>query len=227
MDSSLASDSNIKPKIMRLIFPNALDKDWRNEISSNIKNYAKGPIEVDCKGWSLTCKDIKYLEILCTKEDIKIISITSTNIESIISASSLGILSFLDIKNNLTAQKEDLEETFPRTVNTSKLYFHQGTLRSGERLEVEKDLLILGDVNPGAMVLAGGNVMIWGRLLGIAHAGKNGNLNSRITALQLRPVQLRIANKVARGPKEIPPKGLAEEAKVEDDLIVIKPARVK
>ena len=92
-------------------------------------------------------------------------------------------------------------------------------------MEAIKNVLILGDVNPGAKVIAGGDVMIWGRLLGIAHAGKNGNIEAKITALQLRPVQLRIASKVARGPKEKPDEGLAEEASIEEDLIVIKPAR--
>ena len=75
------------------------------------------------------------------------------------------------------------------------------------------------------MVLAGGNVMIWGRLLGIAHAGKDGNVHCKITALQLRPIQLRIADKIARGPKEKPEEGLSEEARIENNLIVIKPAR--
>ena len=92
-------------------------------------------------------------------------------------------------------------------------------------LEADHDLLILGDVNPGATVSAVGNVMIWGRLLGVAHAGKHGDSQAKITALQLRPVQLRIANKVARGPEEKPDEGLAEEASVEEGVIVIKPAR--
>ncbi len=220
-------ENNIKSKIMRLSFPESLELDWRKEISSNIKKYPEGPIEIDCKGWSLTCKDIKFLEILCNQEKVKIISIESSNPECIISASSLGIRSFLKPKNNSDSQKIYEEEVSNQKKYSEKVFFHKGTLRSGEILEVENDLLILGDVNPGAMVLAGGNVMIWGRLLGIAHAGRDGNLNSKITALQLRPVQLRIADKVARGPKETPEEGLAEEAKLEDGLIVIKPAKAK
>ena len=69
--------------------------------------------------------------------------------------------------------------------------------------------------------------MIWGRLLGIAHAGKDGNHKAKITALQLRPVQIRIAQKVARGPKEHPEEGYAEQAIIEKGVIVIKPASTK
>ena len=109
--------------------------------------------------------------------------------------------------------------------NDSGFLFHKGTLRAGETLEAFNDVLIAGDVNPGAMVLAGGNIMIWGRLRGVAHAGKEGNECAKITALQLMPLQLRIANKVARGPTDKPEEGFAEEALIEDDAIVIKPAR--
>ena len=81
-------------------------------------------------------------------------------------------------------------------------------------------MLILGDVNPGAIVSAEGNIIIWGRLLGIAHAGSKGNFRATISALQLRPVQLRIANKVARGPEEKPQPGLAEQATISSEKII-------
>ena len=84
-------------------------------------------------------------------------------------------------------------------------------------------MLILGDVNPGAKVSAEGNIIIWGRLLGIAHAGNKGNYQATISALQLRPVQLRIAKKVARGPKEKPQLGMAEQAKIDSGEIIISP----
>ena len=227
MNDHLMKTSSIKVKIIRLIFPAPSQKDWRKEITSNIKSYSNSSVEINLRGWSLTCKDIKYLESLCLKEDIKIISIESTNSESIISSSALGIYSFLKLKDEDASHQTNSKKESPKSIEKSKIFVHQGTLRSGEILEIDNDLLILGDVNPGAMVSAGGHVMIWGRLLGIAHAGKNGNREAKITALQLRPVQLRIANKIARGPKERPEIGLAEEAKIENEIIVIKPATTK
>jgi septum site-determining protein MinC len=101
---------------------------------------------------------------------------------------------------------------------------HQGTLRAGDHLEVAGSLLVLGDVNPGARVSAGGDVRVWGRLRGAAHAGNRGDRSARIVALQLRPLQLRIADAVARGPEDLPPAGLAEQASLENGMIRLTPA---
>ncbi|MBU6354705.1 MAG: septum site-determining protein MinC, partial [Cyanobacteria bacterium REEB498] len=104
------------------------------------------------------------------------------------------------------------------------LTIHRGTLRAGDHLQVEGSVLVLGDVNPGARVTAGGDVRVWGRLRGVAHAGCQGNGDARIVALQLRPLQLRIAAAVARGPEDLPPVGFCEEALLDNGAIAIRPA---
>jgi septum site-determining protein MinC len=111
------------------------------------------------------------------------------------------------------------------TAAESRLTLHQGTLRAGDHLEVAGSVLVLGDVNPGARVSAGGDVLVWGRLRGTAHAGCAGDGRARIVALQLRPLQLRIATAVARGPEELPPEGLAEQAVLVDGAIQLQPAQ--
>ena len=103
---------------------------------------------------------------------------------------------------------------------------HRGTVRAGEHLEVDGAVLVLGDVNPGARISARGDVLIWGRLRGIAHAGCHGARHARIVALQLRPLQLRIADAVARGPEEPPPEGVTEQARLEGDEIAISAAQL-
>ena len=108
-----------------------------------------------------------------------------------------------------------------------ELTIHRGTLRSGDHLEVEGSLLVLGDVNPGARVSATGDVRVWGRLRGVAHAGQGGNRDARIVALQLRPLQLRIADAVARGPEDQPPPGFCEQAVLRDGSIAIEPAEAQ
>lgn len=76
------------------------------------------------------------------------------------------------------------------------------TVRSGQVLEVEGDLLLIGDVNPGGTVMAGGNIFVMGSLRGIAHAGANGNVDAVITASLLKPSQLRIADLISRPPDQ-------------------------
>jgi septum site-determining protein MinC len=75
-------------------------------------------------------------------------------------------------------------------------------IRSGQILEVPGDLLLVGDVNPGGTVMAGGNIYIMGALKGIAHAGCNGNKESVIAAALMVPSQLRIADSINRAPDQ-------------------------
>ena len=75
--------------------------------------------------------------------------------------------------------------------------FLQRTLRSGTRIEFSGHVVVLGDVNPGAEIVADGNVMVWGRLRGMVHAGAKGNRSAVICALELSPTQLRIADEVS------------------------------
>lgn len=80
----------------------------------------------------------------------------------------------------------------------------QTTLRSGGDVQHNGTVIILGDLNPGSSVVANGDILVWGRLRGIAHAGAKGNARCLILALQMEPTQLRIADFVARAP-ETPP----------------------
>ncbi len=76
----------------------------------------------------------------------------------------------------------------------------QMTIRSGVEIRHSGTVVVLGDINPGGIVVANGDILVWGRLRGVAHAGANGNVKCLIMALQMEPTQLRIANFVARAP---------------------------
>nr|YP_002049278.1 possible septum site-determining protein [Paulinella chromatophora]ACB43068.1 possible septum site-determining protein [Paulinella chromatophora] len=104
------------------------------------------------------------------------------------------------------------------------LIVHKGTLRSGDKLVIPTSVLLLGDVNPGAIISAVGNILIWGKLRGIAHAGCCGDERTRIVAMHLRPLQLRIGTTIARVPDEKPDLGLAEQACIVEKSIQITPA---
>jgi len=86
------------------------------------------------------------------------------------------------------------------------------TVRSGIEIRHRGSVIILGDVNPGGIVVADGDILIWGRLRGVAHAGAQGNSECTIMALQMEPTQLRIANALARAPEKLPTQQIAEVA---------------
>lgn len=79
----------------------------------------------------------------------------------------------------------------------------QRTLRSGQSLKSDGNIVIIGDVNPGAEIIAKGDITVWGVLGGIAHAGSDGNNYSRIRALKLHAIQLRIGDIFARRPDTV------------------------
>ena len=193
--------------------------NWKIDLKNILKTLKSNSLEIDAKNIDLSCKEISEIIAIANQYDCKIIGFCSSSPKTIVSCQSLGYKSQFIIesssKNTLEINKEN--PTF------SKTHFHQGTVRSGEYIESPGDLLILGDVNPGANVSAEGNIIIWGRLLGIAHAGSKGNSKAKISALQLSPVQLRIAKKVARGPKEKTQFGLAEQARIDSEEIIISP----
>lgn len=87
-----------------------------------------------------------------------------------------------------------IKRTFEQEIGISETEFHRGSLRSGQRLEAERSIVILGDVNSGAEVIASDNIVVLGNLRGLAHAGAKGNKQAFISAGNLDTVQIRIAN---------------------------------
>ena len=90
----------------------------------------------------------------------------------------------------------NIKKTFIQEVSNSETKFHRGSIRSGQRMEEEGSIVILGDVNSGAEIIAADNIVILGTLRGLAHAGAKGNRKAIIAAGKLDTVQLRIANVV-------------------------------
>lgn len=90
----------------------------------------------------------------------------------------------------------NIKKTFIQEVSDSETKFHRGSIRSGQRMEEEGSIVILGDVNSGAEIIAADNIVILGTLRGLAHAGAKGNRKAIIAAGKLDTVQLRIANVV-------------------------------
>ncbi len=210
---------NSKPKKIIINIDDNKYINWKLCLKNKLNKITSDNLEIDCKNLDLSCTDILELIEIASQYNCKIISFCSTSTKTIISSQSLGYSSQFIFENYPNKALEINDEN----LNLTKTHFHQGTVRSGEYLDCPSDLLILGDVNPGAIVRAEGNIIIWGRLLGIAHAGSKGNIQAKISALQLRPVQLRIANKVARGPKEKFQLGIAEQAQIKSEEIIISP----
>ncbi len=155
---------------------NAEQEDVIEELDKKMKDLKKmyqdekTPIRVT--GKILTNKELEEIrEIIKSKIDVEIKFDTPT---------TLGLHS--------------ITRSYKKDVGTSETTFHKGSLRSGQRLEVEGSLVIIGDVNAGAEVIAADNIAVIGTLRGLAHAGAKGNKEAIIAASTLDAVQIRISN---------------------------------
>ena len=90
--------------------------------------------------------------------------------------------------------------TIKKSDEESALWVNK-TVRSGTRIEHDGHIVVLGDVNPGAEIIAEGSIIVWGRIRGVVHAGAKGNQNAVVCALDLSPTQLRIAEQIAVSPE--------------------------
>lgn len=98
------------------------------------------------------------------------------------------IVDSLEDKEN---QEKDVADKITETENLPTLYIRK-TIRSGQSISSDGNIIVIGDVNPGSEIIAKGDITVWGILGGIAHAGSDGNEYARIRALKLNPVQIRI-----------------------------------
>lgn len=117
------------------------------------------------------------------------------------------------------AEPEEFQEAASTDLAGQEAVFVKRTLRSGFNLTHPGDVTVLGDVNPGAQIIAGGDVVVWGRLRGMVHAGAEGDEEAVVCAMDLSPTQLRIAGHIAIPPQE---RGEAqpEKAFVRDGQVV-------
>jgi len=190
-------------------------------INETFKDFSsiKGPLEakIFAINESINSHQLSKLKNHFDKINIFSLIIYSNCRDTILAGKSLKIDSTFfkeeEVKNKLllfkTKKKDDI--------------LHEGTVRSGDRISSNGNLCIIGDVNPGAIVSAKKNIYVWGKLQGVAFAGKSGNKNASIASLYLNPLQLRIADVIAIGPKEKPNNCYPEIAVIDKQTIIIKP----
>ena len=179
-------------------------------------------LELDCGDWLLSYMDLEHLQERLLLHNLNPVVLRSVEPRTIVAGAALGFMTqpwmpAPPAQQQPPEQFRDQEE---------KAYLYEGCLRSGDVLEHGATVVILGDVNPGARIRAAGDVIVWGRLRGMAHAGSQGNGAARIAALQLQPQQVRIASTTALGPGEHGPPGQPEQAVQRNGQIVIEAAKL-
>lgn len=115
-----------------------------------------------------------------------------------------------------------IKKVFSEEIKSSETKFHRGSLRSGQKIEFEGSIVIMGDVNGGAEIVAGENIVILGNLRGIAHAGAKGNKKAIIAANKIEVPQIRIANIIKEIEKTDEPTQAKTYAYVNENEIILE-----
>ncbi|MBR1695369.1 MAG: septum site-determining protein MinC [Selenomonas sp.] len=127
------------------------------------------------------------------------------------------------LKPEETAAKEAAAESQHEELKPQEMVVINRTLRGGQEIRTKSSVLVCGNVNPGAQIIAGGSIDIRGTCRGLVHAGAYGDSTAFIVADHLMPTQIRISNLIARSPDEMEKTDRAERASIKDGQIVIEP----
>lgn len=178
------------------------------------KDFLRGSrVILDVKDRQLTAIDLSRVQILLENREINLWTVLAELPKTREEARKLGLATRL-AGSNVDLEGNTLTSTTPITTigmnnpplttpqNGSNSLLIQETIRSGRSILHDGHVVVIGDVNPGAEIIAGGNVVVWGKLRGMVHAGAFGDDSAVICALELIPTQLRIADQIAVSPNE-------------------------
>ena len=180
------------------------DGDWNDAKSALLAKMAErasfiqgAKISLDVGSHGLNAAELGKLRDLLSEMGISLFAVLSKSPITEASAQALGL------GTRIFKPATRPQSTPSAAVNPGEegLFIHR-TLRSGMRIEFPGHVTVIGDVNPGSEIVAGGSIIVWGRLRGTVHAGAEGDVNAMICALALTPTQLRIAGQIAIPPEQ-------------------------
>ncbi len=204
----------IREGILVSVYP---DEDWSSVISAlathidNQASFFKGAaIVLQLEQRVVQRPELARLVTILKEREVRLIGVLSS------SATTQGAAHQLELPVELTAISRSQDSrrqqpaaeappTFPETMFADGMQGSEGvlirrTLRSGRVIRTPGHVVVLGDVNPGAEIVAGGDVVVWGRLRGMVHAGAMGDESRVVCALELQPTQLRIGPHITISP---------------------------
>lgn len=185
------------------------------QISQQADFLRGGKLAIDVENQALSVAELSSLRNEISESGISLWAVLGNSPKTILAAQSLGLATRL--AKPMTERVQPQAET--HSYEGDEAILVKKTLRSGYKLQHNGHIVVIGDVNPGAEIIAGGNVVVWGRLRGVVHAGAEGDEDAVICALDLSPTQLRIAGKIALAPQRRG-KPQPEIARIKNDQVV-------
>jgi septum site-determining protein MinC len=217
------------------------DEPWRaqlteleGKLTSNARFFKGGQLALDVKTLNLSPDDLLRAQSLLEHYDVKLWAVLSQNESTNSNIQKLNLANSLkppvpDARIISEPENEDNDSGAGNAADTTDGLLVRKRVRSGQVLRHPGHVVVIGDVNPGAQIIAGGDIVVWGKLQGLAHAGALGDSGAVICALEFLPSFIRIAD-AARGTSNTPGRGRVkrpEMALLEQQEITIVPWRDK
>lgn len=212
--------------------------DWRDlvkqliaVIDQQVAFFKGARLALDVGSRPLRRHELGSLQTMLANRGVSLWAVLSESMTTLSTARKMGLPTTLETRE---VKHPEVPETLlrvsdddstppidPEEVGTSGVLVKR-TLRSGRTVRSDGHVVVLGDVNPGAEVIARGDVIVWGRLRGMVHAGAHGDETAVVCALDMTPMQLRIAGHIATSPDDKRRKPRPEVAVVRDGRIVVE-----
>lgn len=204
------------------------DDDWSTAkvaLQEQIKEQSEflrgGKLILDVGNHVIRAAELGQLRDMLTEDGLALWAIISNSQVTQQNAQLLGLATRIN-----KPKPERSTHTIETALSGEEAVLVRRTLRSGYSLEHFGHVVVIGDVNPGSEIVAGGDVVVWGHLRGMVHAGAEGNQDAVVCAMVLAPTQLRIADHIATTPKS-PDKPQPEMARIIDGQVVAIPWQPK
>ncbi len=208
---------------------NVNEKDWHVAQSKLLQyldeqlDFLKGANLILSLGdLTLKAADLGLLRDQISERGLTLSTVLTTSSQTEQTAQALGIATSIENTNPSQEQMPNISSLTTSILGEDAILIRR-TLRSGNKIQYPGHVIVFGDVNPGAEIIAGGDVFVWGKLKGTVHAGASGNVNAVIGALELSPTQLRIADHIAIQPKDHKPPQGAEIVRLQDGAVLAFP----
>jgi septum site-determining protein MinC len=226
MPESLVSIKGVKDGLLITISPTeewgVVTGDLAARLDQQSAFFAGARITLDVGARPVRKDELHSLRALFERRGMTLYAVTSESSTTIDSASALDLRAQLITPPPQTGQTSDGQIAFNPEEDGTVGVMIRRTLRSGRTVHSQGHVVIYGDVNAGAEIIAAGDVIVWGKLRGNVHAGANGDEQAVIAALDMTPTQIRIAGFISMPPVEKRRKVRPEMALIRENRIIVE-----
>jgi septum site-determining protein MinC len=225
--SDLVSIKGVKDGLLVIL---SATEEWHiitKELASRIDEkgdfFVGAHVTIDVGERPVPKYELSSVKALLERRGLKLMVVQTSSQTTYDSAQALDLRTTVP-EELQTIPNNDILDTLPidsEEQGTSGVMLRR-TLRSGRTVHSRGHVVVVGDVNPGAEIVATGDIIVWGKLRGTVHAGAEGDTSAIICALDMSPSQLRIADLIATSPSDKSHKVRPEVASVRDDRIVVE-----